>query len=366
MLNPIITPPRVPLVDPATGLISRAWYLFFLSLNNVANAVVDDPIVSPSAESLIASYDALLQTLAQEVQTQPTQEGALDQIAELQKQIASLELQPRNELGTIATQNANAVAITGGTIDNTVIGGTTPAAGTFTTLGVTTSIDAVGTDPDVNLLINSKGTGSTIFNSANGEHLRIFDRGLASVVNYAQISGATNTNAPRISGQGSGANVPLFIGTKGTSQVAFYTNNFNQEQMRVAHTASAVNYVQVTGAATTGTPVVSAQGSDTNIRLSLSSKGTSAVRVVSNNGAVFDAIGVSSAANLFNFTNSVAGSAPFIGVVGTDTNIDLALTPKGTGNVRFGTRTASADAPVTGYLEIKDSGGTIRRLAIIG
>jgi hypothetical protein len=93
MLNPIITPPRVPLVDPATGLISRAWYLFFLSLNNVANAVVDDPIVSPSAESLIASYDALLQTLTQEVQTQPRQESALDQIAELQKQIDGLKKQ---------------------------------------------------------------------------------------------------------------------------------------------------------------------------------------------------------------------------------------------------------------------------------
>ena len=37
-------------------------------------------------------------------------------------------------LGTMSTQNANAVAITGGTIDNTVIGGTTPAAGTFTTI----------------------------------------------------------------------------------------------------------------------------------------------------------------------------------------------------------------------------------------
>jgi hypothetical protein len=37
-------------------------------------------------------------------------------------------------LGTMSTQNANAVAISGGTIDNTVIGGTTPAAGTFNTL----------------------------------------------------------------------------------------------------------------------------------------------------------------------------------------------------------------------------------------
>jgi hypothetical protein len=37
-------------------------------------------------------------------------------------------------LGTIATQNANSVAITGGTIDNTPIGQTTTAAGAFTTL----------------------------------------------------------------------------------------------------------------------------------------------------------------------------------------------------------------------------------------
>lgn len=93
MPNPIITPPRVPLVDPRTGLIDRAWYLFFLSLNNVANAVVNDPVVGPSPESLIASYDAALQTLTQEVQTQPTQESALDQVAELQKQIEGLQKQ---------------------------------------------------------------------------------------------------------------------------------------------------------------------------------------------------------------------------------------------------------------------------------
>ena len=39
--------------------------------------------------------------------------------------------------GTMAQQNANAVAITGGTIDGTAIGGTTAAAGTFTTLDST-------------------------------------------------------------------------------------------------------------------------------------------------------------------------------------------------------------------------------------
>jgi hypothetical protein len=102
MLNPIITPPRVPLVDPNTGLISRAWYLFFLSLNNVANAVVDDPVVGPSAESLIASYDAVLQTLAQEVQTQPSPSDLVSQVAEMQKQIEALSLIPAQVTAMLA------------------------------------------------------------------------------------------------------------------------------------------------------------------------------------------------------------------------------------------------------------------------
>jgi hypothetical protein len=102
MLNPIITPPRVPLVDPATGLISRAWYLFLLSLNNVANAVVDEPVVDPNAESLIASYDALLQTLTQEVQTQPTPSDLVSQMAEMQKQIDAMSLIPAQVTAMLA------------------------------------------------------------------------------------------------------------------------------------------------------------------------------------------------------------------------------------------------------------------------
>jgi hypothetical protein len=100
--------------------------LFFLSLNNVANAVVDEPVVDPNAESLIASYDALLQTLAQEVQTQPTQEGALDQIAELQKQIQALEVQPAVDIAAInAAINSLSSAPVTKTADFTVAAGET-------------------------------------------------------------------------------------------------------------------------------------------------------------------------------------------------------------------------------------------------
>lgn len=49
-------------------------------------------------------------------------------------------------LGTMASQNANAVAITGGTIDDTVIGGVTPAAATVTKL--TTEFTATESDSE--------------------------------------------------------------------------------------------------------------------------------------------------------------------------------------------------------------------------
>jgi len=89
MLNTPVTPPRVPIIDPRTNLIDRAWYMFFVSLSNTAGAVLDNPDVGPSPESLIASYDAALQALAQDVQTQPV---PVDLSAELTKQIDASNL----------------------------------------------------------------------------------------------------------------------------------------------------------------------------------------------------------------------------------------------------------------------------------
>ncbi|WP_375283437.1 hypothetical protein [Sphingobium yanoikuyae] len=77
---------------------------------------------------------------------------------------------------------------------------------------------------------------------------------------------------------------------------------------------------------------------------------------------------VSAAANDVNrmqFTSGAAGVPPQIDAAGDDTNIDLRLNSKGTGRIRFGTFAASADAPITGSIEIKDAGGTVRKVAII-
>ena len=45
-------------------------------------------------------------------------------------------------------------------------------------------------------------------------------------------------------------------------------------------------------------------------------------------------------------------------------NIDLYLAIGGTGSVKFGTYTAGAAADSTGYITIKDAGGTVRKLMV--
>ena len=155
--TPIITPPRVPLVDPRTGLISRAWYLFFLSLNNIATGVVDDSGLTFSAESTIASVEAELQTLAQFAETLPPSidlngelvklidaatladccSALVSQIAELQKQIDALNVLPPPMQGTVTTVTATLpVVSSGGTTPDISM----PAANTSTS-GYLTSTD---------------------------------------------------------------------------------------------------------------------------------------------------------------------------------------------------------------------------------
>jgi len=74
--------------------------------------------------------------------------------------------------GTMAAQNANAVAITGGAMDGVNIGGTTPAAGHFTTgifgtvpSGILTTSGATSAAQDVTIIVHSDS--SAIFFNAN-------------------------------------------------------------------------------------------------------------------------------------------------------------------------------------------------------
>ncbi len=110
-----ITPPRVPFFDERSGLISREWYMFFLSLYRAAEVALATE-VGDSSNSQIASLTEALDQLRQAALTQPgyidsqalefLQQAALTQPAIAQQQLDALRqelwTQPRAELGTMA------------------------------------------------------------------------------------------------------------------------------------------------------------------------------------------------------------------------------------------------------------------------
>jgi hypothetical protein len=100
--------------------------------------------------------------------------------------------------------------------------------------------------------------------------------------------------------------------------------------------AGAVNYLSIRNGAFAGDKVrMAAEGSDTNIALSLRSKGTGTVFFADGAGAIIiQGAPAAGAVNYANFLNALTGNAPQIQAAGNDTNIDLNLLGQGTGIVR--------------------------------
>jgi hypothetical protein len=99
-----ITPPRVPIIDDRTGLISREWYRFFLSLFILTGSgqnytsLTDIQVVPPGVQ--VDEITHALIKLSENVS--PSDQALLSQIVELRKQVEALALQVRPELGTMS------------------------------------------------------------------------------------------------------------------------------------------------------------------------------------------------------------------------------------------------------------------------
>lgn len=93
--------------------------------------------------------------------------------------------------------------------------------------------------------------------------------------------------------------------------------------------------------------------------------GDTTVTANGNNAVRF--IGAASTANWLVIASAATGKAPaiFPAAASSDTNVDIELRPKGTGRVWIGAWTSNADAAVNGFITVKDSTGTLRKLATI-
>ena len=193
------------------------------------------------------------------------------------------------------------------------------------------AIARIGSVPQVKSL-----TSSLDFYTSNGQVLRLTDS-TNLAVNYWQLSSSPSGNQVGMAATGGDTNIGTNFTTKGTNGHVFSTNGYGSVGLVVSHTASAVNYIQVTGAATGARPAITAQGSDATIGLTYTTKGTGALSrhaFTTGFGTQFLIVDSSTGSvNTLQVTGSASGSAPVLASQGYDPNIDLTLTPKGTGNV---------------------------------
>lgn len=188
--------------------------------------------------------------------------------------------------------------------------------------GASVALSVAGSDTDAGLTIAGKGTGrvsvtnlsaasprlSTAILDGNGNAF-LGISGPLSAVNYLNISNRQTGSSPFVQAAGTDANIDITIWPKGTGAIRPFADTGNDVKL-------------------------TATGADTNHNFTFTSKGSGVVNINDGRGGIAKFIGQASPFNSFELSNGANGVAPMVAAVGTNTNIHLALKPKGTGTVQ--------------------------------
>lgn len=183
--------------------------------------------------------------------------------------------------------------------------------------------------------------------------------------NEITLTGTSSGSSPIIAVTGGDAAISCVIKDKGAGGIVMQSNGVNVLTATNA-SPSVVNYVSMIGGTTGIGPAIQAVSvNDANVVLNLAGQGTGGVTFCVN------------LANNFTMNGAAATMTPSIAVQGSDTNISLALIPKGTGLLQVNgsssfTANGTGAAAITGFapagagatpaswLTIIDNGGTTR------
>lgn len=243
--------------------------------------------------------------------------------------------------GAITDSNGNRIidlSATASAVDRLIV---TNAA---TANPATVSAGTVGSDANINLNLTTTGTGTLQATVPSTNAQPSFTVGnVASAVDGVTITPAATANPATVivAGTGTDANIHLQLNSKGTGAVKVFTPGANaQPSVTVAATASAVDGITITPAATANpaTVAVGTSGTDANIKLNLTTTGTGTLiaTVPSTNAQPsFTVANVASAVDGITITPAATANPATVavGTTGTDANIKLNLTTTGTGTI---------------------------------
>jgi hypothetical protein len=242
MLNTPITPPRVPIIDPRTGLIDRAWYLFFLSLFQSTTTNANIPDVGPDNAGVTEQVSELNKAL-QSILVGPENAGVLEQLSELAKQSKAFQVGPtssalleqiaalRNEVQafyllpsnqTSATSGVTSVDGSGGATGLTLTGGPITSTGTLT-LGGTLAVASGGTGTaapsliaGTNVSITGAWPNQTVNSTGSGGSGTVTSVS-ATVPSFLSVSGSPITTSGTLALTYSGTALPAANGGTGAT-----------------------------------------------------------------------------------------------------------------------------------------------------
>jgi hypothetical protein len=291
--------------------------------------------------------------------------------------------------GSMSTQNANAVAITGGTINGTTIGATTATTGAFTTATASTSVTTPivqATNSGGLALRNSAGTTQISMGAGGGDNVSI---NVPTNINgaNAQIDiSPTGTGHVHIKPTGTGSLeiAPTNAGTMnnmvigGTTPLAITGTTITATSF-VGSGASLTNVVNSAAAGTgisvsasTGAVTITNTAPDQTVSIAagtgISTSGTYPSFTVTNTApdqtvALASGTGISVTGTYPNFTvtntsPSSGGTVTSVGGTGTVNGISLSGTVTSSGNLTLGgtLSNVSLATQVTGTLPIANGG----------
>jgi hypothetical protein len=162
---------------------------------------------------------------------------------------------------------------------------------------------------------------------------------VTSAVNYVDVSGQITANPPVISAQGSDTNIGLIVQTKGTTALTLQSSSTTASfGVELAANTSADRAVFIDFHASSGTDydyrLLRASGANGNVTYVNAGTGTHAFQTNAGTSQ-FNISHTASAVNAFTVTGGATGNAPTLYALGSDTDISINITPKGAGALRI-------------------------------
>jgi hypothetical protein len=143
---------------------------------------------------------------------------------------------------------------------------------------------AAGTDANVNLGLRPQAAGTVKLQTAEGDDILIAT-GTSDAVNEVTITAAATSDTPTISATGDDTDINLGFTAKGdgvlvyNSPLANTAGNTALDFISTSDNASAVNYIEITPANTSQSPLIQPGGTDADVALLLKGKGAGAVKL---------------------------------------------------------------------------------------